>query len=257
MHCERLGPSDAPAVVLLHGGGMAGWMWRPVAQRLATSHHVLVPDLPGHGRSADAPYTTHDDALALLRDLLGALPVDGPRATARRGAVVVGFSLGAQLAVALASTSPELVRGVMAVSAQAEPMPGPLAASTLGLLALASPLARYAWFARAQARELHVPDELLPEYLATSRGISRTTLVNAVRENLRFEPPAGWRRYPGPAVVMAGARERALMLRSAAALRRALPGCVQETVPDAGHGLPLQRPGWLAGRIEELSVSAS
>ncbi len=45
------GPPDAPTIVCLHGGGSSGWVWGPVATRLASSYHCLVLDLPEHGRS--------------------------------------------------------------------------------------------------------------------------------------------------------------------------------------------------------------
>jgi pimeloyl-ACP methyl ester carboxylesterase len=96
------GPEDAPAVVLLHGGGVGGWSWDPVLPHLA-AYRCLVPDLPGHGssRSAD-PFTMRGAA-----DAVGALI----RARAPAGrAHVVGLSLGAQVGIELLATSPSVVR---------------------------------------------------------------------------------------------------------------------------------------------------
>src|SRR5207247_9606363 len=44
-------PSDAPAVVLVHGIGVSGRYLVPTAVRLATTCRVYVPDLPGFGLS--------------------------------------------------------------------------------------------------------------------------------------------------------------------------------------------------------------
>ncbi len=46
-------------LVLLHGLGDCNRTWRRVAPALAQRYHVLMPDLPGHGRSGrpDAPYS--------------------------------------------------------------------------------------------------------------------------------------------------------------------------------------------------------
>lgn len=38
-------------LILLHSGGMAGKEWRPQIDKLSAHYRVLVPDLPGHGRS--------------------------------------------------------------------------------------------------------------------------------------------------------------------------------------------------------------
>ncbi|MFH1529445.1 MAG: alpha/beta fold hydrolase [Pseudomonadota bacterium] len=50
---------DGPPLVLLHGLMDTHRTWRRVAERLASRHRVLMPDLPGSGCSGrpDAPYT--------------------------------------------------------------------------------------------------------------------------------------------------------------------------------------------------------
>src|SRR5690625_4327191 len=162
-------------------------MWQPLLAAFQSRTPVicLVPDLPGHGRSADRAYRSHGDTLARLIPLIE-----------NRGPVtVVGFSLGAQLAVLLASERPDLVNAAVIVSAQAKPSRLPRA--TLALLGLTAPLARNERFARAQARQLLIPDELLPHYLQNSRELGRESLLAAVNENIRFTVPAGWRGYRG------------------------------------------------------------
>ncbi len=42
---------DGPPMVLLHGPGEFAATWLPVLPRLARTHRVIVPDLPGHGAS--------------------------------------------------------------------------------------------------------------------------------------------------------------------------------------------------------------
>lgn len=239
MHVNRFGPEGSRPLLLLHGGGVAGWMWEPMRARLDQEHRIVVPDLPGHGRSADETYTSHDDVLPALEKLL---EDEG------RPATVVGFSLGAQLAVLLAARRPDLVEDVIVVSAQAVPLRavGP----TLALLGATAGLARQAWFARLQARELFVPPEHLDDYVRTSAGISRETLLNAVGENLRFTPPDEWRDFRGAALILAGSKEKSLMRRSAAALHEAQPLSEREIVDGCGHGIPLQRAAWFARRIE-------
>jgi pimeloyl-ACP methyl ester carboxylesterase len=50
LYYTESGPSDAPAIVFLPGGGVSGWSWLPQVRRL-TGYRCIVPDLPGHGRS--------------------------------------------------------------------------------------------------------------------------------------------------------------------------------------------------------------
>lgn len=243
MHLSVTGVEEGPQVLLLHGGGVGGWMWDAVRSQLDDTFRVIIPDLPGHDRSADVPYVSHTAATTELVSLIER-EADGP-------VTVVGFSLGAQLAVLLAAEHPDLVDAVVVVSAQTEPLRFP--GATLSLLGAAAPLARRSWFARLQARELFIPEESMDDYLRTSAGITRETLLASVGQNIGFVPPAGWASFPGTALVVVGARERPLMLRSAERLHEALEGSALEVVEGCGHGIPLQKPQWLAKRIREVS----
>ncbi|PRY46664.1 alpha/beta fold hydrolase [Umezawaea tangerina] len=92
VHVRRGGP-DGPALVLLHGLGATGDVWRAVAD--AWPGRWVVPDLPGHGRSAPLPEYTYD---SLATALAPVVPTDRP-------VVVLGHSLGGVLALALGSGS--------------------------------------------------------------------------------------------------------------------------------------------------------
>lgn len=81
-----------PVVVFLHGAGMEGTVWQLPARWFA--HHgwsVLVPDLPGHGRSGGAPLATIDAMAAFMLELLQALHV--------KRAVLIGHSMGGAIAL--------------------------------------------------------------------------------------------------------------------------------------------------------------
>lgn len=68
-------------------GGVAGWMWHPALESLGADFKVMMPDLPGHGRSASTDYRPHHEATSKLVLLL--------EKYAPQGATAVGFSLGA------------------------------------------------------------------------------------------------------------------------------------------------------------------
>lgn len=236
------GPEAASPVLLLHGGGVAGWMWDSLRERLEPNYAVLVPDLPGHGRSAAEPYVSHTNTISAIVELLAAT-VSG------RSVTVIGFSLGAQLAIQLASVHPDLVSQAIIVSAQAKTMP--FTNLTLAALDVSAPLARKRWFAKLQARELFIPPHLMEDYISTSAGITRATLLAAVGGNLRFELPAAWSTFPGRVLVMVGERERRLMRDSASLIHTTLPSSALSVVDGCGHGIPLQRPDWFNDRVSD------
>lgn len=44
LHVEEHGPEAGSSIVFLHGGGGAGWMWRPQVEELKDRYHCLVPE---------------------------------------------------------------------------------------------------------------------------------------------------------------------------------------------------------------------
>ena len=98
------GQPGAPSFVLVHGIGMSSSYFRPFTEVLERDSHVLVPDLPGFGRSpkADAPL-----GVAELADVVAALVED-------RGLiapVLVGHSMGAQMVTEVLASRPGLAAG--------------------------------------------------------------------------------------------------------------------------------------------------
>ena len=53
MYYEEHGSGDGTPLVLLHGGIGGGEIFAAIAPQLATGRRVIVPDLQGHGRTAD------------------------------------------------------------------------------------------------------------------------------------------------------------------------------------------------------------
>lgn len=248
LFAQRFDHATDRTLLLLHGGGVAGWMWQPLLAELGTEYNVLLPDLPGHDGSSAFDYQSHDATVSLLENLLESFLESLPHHSAKH-VTVLGFSLGAQLAVTLAAKRPDLVQRAMIVSAQAKPLPLPAATSLM--LGLAAPLAKFEWFAKAQAKELFIGADLFDDYLRTSRSISKATLLNSVGENIRFVPPAAWASFPGETLLLVGENERGLMRDSARILAELVPSGTAEVVAGCGHGIPLQRPELLAERLRE------
>ncbi|MCD2203389.1 alpha/beta fold hydrolase [Halobacterium sp. KA-6] len=95
---ETTGDPDKQSIILIHTAGADGRQWRYVAPELADlGYHVVIPDLPGHGKSYPAdgePNTTiiqHADA---VWQLIEVLDIDQP--------VVSGCSVGGDAALSLA-----------------------------------------------------------------------------------------------------------------------------------------------------------
>jgi pimeloyl-ACP methyl ester carboxylesterase len=102
-----VGPPSGAPLLLLHGVTRRWQDFQPILPALAFEHRVAAFDLRGHGRSGRTlgAYRVADyagDVVAYLR----ARADDGP-------AVVLGHSLGAMVAAAVAAEAPALVRAVV------------------------------------------------------------------------------------------------------------------------------------------------
>jgi 3-oxoadipate enol-lactonase len=111
--CQATG--DGPAVLFIHGGATDSRLWDNQLSELAADYRVITYDMRGFGASPrpTSPYRMTDDALAVL-DHLGVA-----------SAAVVGFSIGAQIALELAVRAPDRVAAlaVMGAGPWSEPMP--------------------------------------------------------------------------------------------------------------------------------------
>ena len=91
------GDPAAPRIVCLHGVRNHGRHFAPLAARLP-GHHVVAPDLLGHGHSPWEPPWDIATHLAAIVNTVGA-----------RESILVGHSFGGRLAFELAARAPKLV----------------------------------------------------------------------------------------------------------------------------------------------------
>lgn len=106
LHAEVVG--EGPPIVLAHGFTQTGRLWGPFGAALATRHRLVAVDLPGHGDSS-AVEADLEGAGTLLLDaatLVGAEPAD-----------LLGYSLGARVALHAALAYPGRVRRLILIGA--------------------------------------------------------------------------------------------------------------------------------------------
>jgi pimeloyl-ACP methyl ester carboxylesterase len=96
-------PADAPAIVLVHGLGVASTYMVPTAIRLAPEYRVYAPDLPGFGQSDKPPEAL--DIPELADALVAWMEVAG-----LERAILIGNSLGCQIIVDTAVRHPSRVQ---------------------------------------------------------------------------------------------------------------------------------------------------
>jgi pimeloyl-[acyl-carrier protein] methyl ester esterase len=103
IYVETIG--TGPNLVLIHGWGMSGAVWQPLVKKLSKTFTLHIVDLPGMGLSRPIePFHLH----AAAEKVAEILPAN---------ADIVGWSLGAQVAMRIALDYPDLVRRLVLVGA--------------------------------------------------------------------------------------------------------------------------------------------
>lgn len=253
-------PNPGPLVLLIHGFSSNARVWNRTAAKLSEAgYHVVAPDLRGHGKSS--PAEAGFDMPTLSRDMAAVLDQVG------REAIVVGHSLGGNIAVELASEFPEKTLGLVLVAGgliqSAEPQD--VCVAMLQPSAWDFPLDAWTKSFRGYAAGDPDAEEWIREYAQASirdlgggkaRAVLSRTNYGRICEALCCHRPLSL--MPSircPVVVCAGAADETpvrhwLRVSDAAALTRDFRVVWFE---GAGHWLPFSHPVDLAERIETLA----
>ena len=250
------------SLVLLHGWGCNRQIWRALVPALRPRANLTLVDIPGcaPGAGAVEPPTLSDI-------LAGILAVAPPRA------VYLGFSLGGQLAVALASLAPERALGVVTLCSNPcfvarEGWPG-MAAETFSQFRAdftqtpGATLARFAALqvmgCRERGRVLHLLGSLRDSPPAQGAGpgaVSATGLLNHGLEWLaEIDQRETLARLAVPQCHLLAEHDALVPGAVAQAIERALPagnGARVEVLADVGHLAPLAEPRAIAALLEEF-----
>jgi pimeloyl-ACP methyl ester carboxylesterase len=108
LYYEEIG--QGPALLLLHRYGACGAIWQPHRERLGEHRRLIIPDLPGHGRSTnpDGPFR-HSQAARDLFALLDSLDIDEIEA--------MGISSGGMTLLHMATQQPERISTMVLIGA--------------------------------------------------------------------------------------------------------------------------------------------
>ena len=262
---------EGQPILLLHGFPQTGHCWRLVNAQLSEGFRVIVPDVPGFGRS-DAPPDHDAGAVAqLLTRYLDQLGID--RAT------IVGHDWGGAFSFRMALDHPERVERLVIVNSPFRevnpwrmwyvfffniPIVPELTFRAVGPQMVATALRR------GSTRHENLDDATVrvyqdafadPELVKAAMGYSRTVTRNALLKQFRKrqvkrdtaidgDRP---RRITSPTLIVWGMRDPVLTPGLLAGMRRDIPQAEIVPLSGIGHFVPEEAPDALAEAIARFA----
>lgn len=243
----------AVTLVLLHGFPHDRSLWAGQADAAAEAFRdtrILIPDLPGFGRSSPLPAAGMDAYADVLEPMLDAAGVEQ--------AVIGGLSMGGYIAFACWRRHAARVRALVLMDTKAP-------ADTDA--------------AREKRRELiatvqrdgvgAVVAGMIPSQLGATTRMEQPALVERVEVMLRRAPASGVTAAAQalmdrvdstptldtitvPTLVLVGAEDTLTPVSDAIAMSAAIPGSRLVTIAGAGHLAPLEQPAVVNAAIAEF-----
>jgi pimeloyl-ACP methyl ester carboxylesterase len=247
-------------LVLVHGSPGEGRSWSRVVRALGDGLRILMPDLPGYGRSAPLADTLAPAArTAAMAEAIGAVI---HRCTAP--VLLCGHSYGGNVVLHAAAANADRVRGIVLL----EPVFFRALALSGDTATLRSATAYFGDYVRqvdagdfAAVRLMidywfgtgaygHLPDPVR-EFLVGAAAKNARDVAASLAESL---PRAALAALQVPAIVACGSRSPPVAMAIARALADLLPDAAVDTIDGATHGMLDSHPDQVAGMIRRLDA---
>ena len=243
---------QGPPLILIHGFGGSMWNWEYQYSVLAHTHRVIIPDLLGSGLS-DKPENayTPETLVEVFRQFMDSLNI--PQAT------LIGNSMGAGLAMAMALDYPERVKQLVLISGFPAQVETSIASRHYQRFLYHRPplwLAKFGnWIAGRRATE-----QLLKEIVYNPELISPTVIERSFHNRQRggFLAPLyslldniqNWEKHYGnrlqkvshQVLLLWGDHDRVFPLEVGERVKKQLPHVEWHVIPEAGHLAQWEQP---------------
>ncbi len=264
LYYESYGDGPQTVVFLPPWSIVHSRIWKLQVPFLARENRVVVYDGRGNGRSDRPPGPSAYDDAELIADALAVLDAAGVE-----DAVVVGYSLGGRVLLALAAAHPDRVSGAvfLAPSVVLDERPDPVMAR------FEDERESYHGWQRWNAHHWMQDQagfadfffgEVFPEPHSTRQieeavgfalETDAETLIATQSPKRRLlsaaEARAAVARLRCPALVVHGDEDRIVPLSDGVALARGI-GCPIEVVTGGGHGVQARHPVWFNNRLRRF-----
>ena len=226
---KETGKNNDKTILFLHSEVTAGWMWDKQVKAFS-DYHCIVPDLPGHGKSAEVKPFTMQSAADMIIDIIKNHAHGGK-------AHLVGISLGAQIIIQILNMAPEVVdRALISGALARNSQPTENFLKLLNhLIKVYLPDKDKTIRIMSYVRSYNIPKNLRSNFKESTYVIEPDSLNGIIRENMLFRMPFGLNNANIPVLVITGQKEFIIIKESAINLLKALPNSKGAMALKVGH----------------------
>lgn len=221
----ELGKENDRIIVMLHGANFVHSFGRQYA--LADRFHIIVPHIMGFGEEADRVFDTEICA-AEIADFISELD---------QKVLLVGFSLGAQLAFKLISEHSELFYSAVIVSPWLNKTEASIKEAVKinekQLISL-----KKKWLCNCIGLMNGLPGNARQEFVGWMQNVKAETIRNSVDNGISFESEPKFAYVHFPIVALAGEKEQKEVIDSVKKMAEMNPYCRYEIWKKATHNIP-------------------
>lgn len=238
MHYEEYGKENEQVIVFLHGANYVHSFGKQYV--LASKYHLYVPHIMGYGDEAKEIFETEKATDAMITFIEGL----------QKKVLLVGFSLGAQLAFHIVSKRPDLFTAAIIISPwliKEEPF--------LSKVLKMNQKQLNSFKNRKMCRFIGLMNGLNKEqrhtFVEQMQLVRTETIENIVYNGITLENEPDFSNVEIPILALAGEKEQKEVVDSVSRMAELNPNCKAEIWPKAAHNIPPLFAKQLNARVEE------
>lgn len=225
---KEFGNKNMPVIIFLHGGGLSWWSWKSQIEALQKDYYIVTPIIDGYGDDWNNTFVSiKESAEQVINYIKG--DCNG------KVFAICGLSIGAQIIVEILSQECDIAENAVIESALVYPMKMS-SKLTVPMCKLCYGLIKKRWFAKLQAKQLNVPDELFENYYEDSLRMTKESLINSMKSNSDYSISSTLRKTKAKTLILVGEKELSVMKKSATLLHDTIKGSFLEVIEKSGHG---------------------
>lgn len=234
LHVEEVGQENSETIVFLHEASLAGWMWKEQVKSFK-DYHLIIPDLPEHGKSANIKPFAIKTAAGLVINIIKTL-------AHHQEAHLVGVGMGGQLVLEIMDRAPELVGSAMISGVQTSPHTETLLELLDYTLNAYKPVKDTDFFIKARMRTYNISKTYRKDFRESTRQINSDSLKRVLHESMLFQISLRLKGVDAPVLLVLGGKEYEVVKKSAEDLMKVVPEIEVLKIPEIGHIWNLENP---------------